>query len=154
MSSRMLEIDDTRLASQLDVVYSWRGTRRVADVRFGNVRDEQDITAGALRPSGDDWCLVIDFPFDADDYRPADDLARLEQWRTANPDGARTIVWIPSFFSARSQADLGRLVIHEHVLAGDGFRRYAAHLSEAEQASARRRWRRSATRCGRACGSR
>ncbi|WP_445151345.1 phage resistance protein [Baekduia sp. Peel2402] len=134
----LLEVDDTRLANQLTLSFFWRGTARLADVRFGNVRDEQDITSGALRPSGDNWCLVVDFPFDGEGFRPADDLARLEHWRDANPEGARTIVWIPSFFSGALQTDLGRFVIHDHVLAGDGFRRYAAHLSEAEQTSARR----------------
>ena len=43
---------------------------------------------------------------------------------------------MPSFFSAGLIADLGRLAIHEHVLAGDGFRRYADHLSETERHSA------------------
>jgi hypothetical protein len=129
-------IDENRLDRQLDRELTWRGTRRRAEVRFGNVRDPGDITDGALRPTGDDWCIVLDFPFDEASYSPADDRARLDDWRARNPDGARSICWIPSFFSAALNADLGRLVIHEHVLAGDGFRRYAEHLSDTERHSA------------------
>ncbi len=130
-------IDETRLDGQLDREHTWRGTRRRVEVRFGNVRNPGDITDGALRPTGDDWCIVMDFPFDEASYSPADDRARLDDWRSRNADGAKTICWIPSFFSAAVIDDLGRLVIHEHVLTGDGFRRYADHLSETERHSAR-----------------
>ena len=129
-------VDETRLDRQLERDYSWRGTRRRVEVRFGNVRDPADITDGALRPTGDDWCIVLDYPFDEASYSPADDRARLDDWRSRNTDGAKTICWMPSFFSAGLIADLGRLAIHEHVLAGDGFRRYADHLSETERHSA------------------
>lgn len=132
-----IEIDETRLSGQLERAHVWRGIKRNVEVRFGNVRDPSDITDGALRPTGDGWCVVLDFPFDEANYSPADDRARLDDWATRNPEGAKTICWIPSFFSSSLQDDLGRLVIHDHVLAGDGFRRYAEHLSETERHSAR-----------------
>jgi hypothetical protein len=133
-----LEIDDTRLPGHITTTFRWRGTTRTAEVRFGNVRDEQDLTDGGLRPSGDGWCVVLDFPFDDEGHTPSDDLARLESWLGRYQDGARTVVWIPSFFSSALKSDVGRLVVHEHALTGDGFRRYADHLSDTEQVSARR----------------
>ena len=45
-------VDETRLDRQLERDYSWRGTRRRVEVRFGNVRDPADITDGAfVRPA-------------------------------------------------------------------------------------------------------
>ncbi|MGI8728481.1 MAG: hypothetical protein ACR2LK_00510, partial [Solirubrobacteraceae bacterium] len=130
-------IDEARLSGQLEREHSWRGTRRRVEVRFGNVRDPSDITDGALRPTDAGWCLVLDFPFDEASYSPADDRARIDDWLQKYEDGAKTICWIPSFFSAALLADLGRLVIHEQVLTGDGFRRYAEHLSDTDRHSAR-----------------
>lgn len=132
-----MEIDETRLSGQLERQHTWRGIERHVEVRFGNVRNPEDITDGALRPTGGGWCMVLDFPFDEASYSPADDRARIDDWQERHPEGAKSICWVPSFFSAALKADLGRLVVHDHVLAGDGFRRYADHLSETERHSAR-----------------
>ena len=45
--------------------FVWRGSRRRCDVLFANVRELPDES---LRAQGDDWKVVIDFPFD--DRRP------------------------------------------------------------------------------------
>lgn len=130
-------IDETQLSGQLEREHTWRGVKRRIEVRFGNVRDPNDITDGALRPAGDGWCVVLDFPFDDPSYSPADDRARIESWMAKHPEGAKTVCWVPSFFSDAVKDGLGALVVHEEVLAGDGFRRYAEHLSDTEQHSAR-----------------
>jgi len=49
----------------------WRGTQRYCDVLFENVRRTTDE---ALRASGNDWKLVIDFPFDNEGMSPQDDI--------------------------------------------------------------------------------
>lgn len=109
--------------------FRFRGTDRKVDVVFGNVRELPDES---LRASRDGWKLVIDYPFDRGG-QPTDDLERLRQF----PETSRTLCWLPSFFSATSLRDLGRSVILEHVLAGERFAQYAAHLAPADQQQAR-----------------
>jgi len=112
---------------------TWRGTRRGFEVIFANVRELLDES---LQAKGDERKLVIDFPFDDPGHSPADDLARLDEFReSAKP--SRTLVWIPSFLSASAQRDLGTLVKLDYLLAGERLRDHATHLSPVDQASAR-----------------
>ena len=111
----------------------WRGTVRRFDVVFGNVRELPD---DSLRTRGDDRKVVLDFPFDPENRTTADDLARLESFRESS-DGARTLVWLPSFFSLEAQRDLGTLVILDDLLAGERFEQCASHLSMVDRAQAR-----------------
>lgn len=113
--------------------FTWRGTKRVVDVIAGNVRE---LTDESLRAQGAAWKVIIDFPLDAENHTPRDDLARLEQFVNRG-EPSRTVCWVPAFFTHDTLRDLGTLVILEHVLAGERFRGYAAHLSQVEQASAR-----------------
>jgi hypothetical protein len=101
----------------------WRGTRREVEVLFENVRELSD---DKLRGRPGTWTVVIDFPFDDAKFTPADDLARLAEYRG---DDTQTLVWLPSFFSAKAQHDLGRLVVLDHILTGERFNELAAHLS-------------------------
>ncbi len=112
---------------------TWRGTRRRFEVIFANVRELPDES---LTTRGDERKVVIDFPFDDPGHTPADDLARLKEFRGRDA-GARTLVWLPSFLSTSAQKDLGTLVRIDYVLAGERLREFAAHLSPAEQTSAR-----------------
>ncbi|MGY1621051.1 DUF6079 family protein [Geodermatophilus sp. SYSU D00965] len=107
--------------------FTWRGSRRSVEVAFGNVRDPRDLPDAALVPEGAGWRVVIDFPFDDEGYGPHDDLARLDALRLRQLTG-RTVVWLPSFLSARRQEDVGTLVVLEHLLAGERFESYASHL--------------------------
>ena len=86
------------------------------------------------RGRGGAWTVVLDFPFDEANFGPADDLARLAQYRG---DDTRTLVWLPSFLSGKALADLGRLVVLDYVLQGDRFDNYAAHLSFVDRVQAR-----------------
>ena len=129
---RELGIED-RDELMLQHEVTWRGTPRRFEVIFSNVRELADESLAAR---GDERKVVIDFPFDEPGHTPADDLARLDNYRQ---DGkpARTLVWLPSFLSVSAQRDLGTLVKLDYVLAGERLRDYATHLSPVDQASAR-----------------
>jgi hypothetical protein len=132
------------LFEELDIAYentfqighktTWRATPREAEIRFANVWEADDST---LRSDGDTWRVVIDFPFDRDHNTPFTDLHRLERFRVSNPR-SKTIVWLPSFFSAGLQTELGRFVVLEFLLSNDDrLRQYSAHLSLADRSEAK-----------------
>lgn len=112
--------------------FLWRGSRRSCDVLFTNVRSLPDES---LR-STDDWKLVIDFPFDSEGHTPTEDLDRLNKFRDKN-ERHRTLVWLPSFFSPRTQAELGKLVIIDRLLLGNNLDQHAKHLSLQDRQTAR-----------------
>jgi hypothetical protein len=112
----------------------WRATPREAEIRFANVREADD---SILRSDDDTWRVIIDYPYDRDNHTPFTDLNRLEQFRVSNPR-SKTIVWLPSFFSAGLQTDLGRFVLLEFLLSNDDrLRDYSGHLSLADRAEAK-----------------
>lgn len=112
--------------------FQWRGSRRSCEVLFTNVRALPDES---LR-SRDDWKLILDFPFDSEGHTPVEDLDRLNKFRDRN-ESHRTMVWLPSFFSTRSQAELGKLVIIDHLLRGSNLDQYAKHMSMQDRETAR-----------------
>ncbi len=112
--------------------FLWRGSRRSCDVLFTNVRSLPDES---LR-SSEDWKLVIDFPFDTEGHTPTEDLDRLNKFRDKN-ERHRTLVWLPSFFSPRTQAELGKLVIIDRLLLGTSLDQHAKHLSLQDRQTAR-----------------
>lgn len=112
--------------------FLWRGSKRSCDVLFTNVRSLPDES---LR-STDDWKLIIDFPFDAEGHTPTEDLDRLNKFRDKN-EKHRTLVWLPSFFSPRTQAELGKLVIIDRLLLGTSLDQHAKHLSLQDRQTAR-----------------
>jgi hypothetical protein len=111
--------------------FVWRGTRREVELLYENVREMSD---DRLRGRAGIWSVVLDFPFDDASFGPADDLARLGEYRGGD---TRTLVWLPSFLSNKAQADLGRLVVLDYILQGDRFDNYAAHLSFVDRAQAK-----------------
>jgi hypothetical protein len=78
--------------------------------------------------------VVLDFPFDERATARPDDLARLDDYRGGD---TRTLVWLPSFLSNKALADLGRLVVLDHILQGERFRHYAGHLSFVDRVQAK-----------------
>jgi hypothetical protein len=113
----------------------WRGTHRNVEVMFQNIREISDDTTFEAR--GDDWKVIVDFPFDKESHSPADDKARIQSYE-ANGNSARTMCWLPYFFSQDSQRDLGTLVTLEYILkSDDSFRSFSKHLSPQERAQAR-----------------
>ena len=111
--------------------FLWRGTRREVEVLYENVRE---MTDDRLRGRSGAWTVVLDFPFDDANFGPADDLARLGAYRGGD---THTLVWLPSFLSNKALADLGRLVVLDHILQGERFDTYAAHLSFVDRVQAK-----------------
>ena len=114
--------------------FNWKNTSRSCTVLFKNIRELPDASFENNDP---DWKLVIDFPFDEAGHGPKDDISRLQQFKTVNPLGAKTICWIPQFFSADALKDLGMLVILEHILTGERFGQYSNHLSPQDRQAAK-----------------
>ena len=113
--------------------YVWKGTQRQAEVVFGNIREMSD---DQLRHVGRTDRVLIDFPFDPG-HSPADDQARLQKFRDQH-GSARTLAWLPRFFSHEALRDLGTLVVMDHVLTSDDrFRQSSEHLSAVDRAAAR-----------------
>jgi hypothetical protein len=116
--------------------FKWKATARAAELRFSNVWETDD---SKLQPSGDPWLVVIDFPFDRDGHTPQDDVERLAEFKARHArQGARTLVWLPSFFSLETQRAVGKLTILDFLLANDQrLKEYSANLSSVERAEAR-----------------
>jgi hypothetical protein len=113
--------------------FLWRGSRRRCDVLYTNVRELPDES---LKAQGDDWKVVIDWPFDDPGHDPAEDHAKIDGF-LSRQDSTRTLVWLPAFFSLKTQGDLGKLVILDHLLRGDNLDQHAQHLSLQDRVSAR-----------------
>lgn len=111
--------------------FNWRGTRREVELLYENVRE---MTDDRLRGRSGAWTVVLDFPFDDTNFGPADDLARLGEYRGGD---TKTLVWLPSFLSNKALADLGRLVVLDYILQGERFDNYAAHLSFVDRVQAK-----------------
>ena len=134
MLDDLLQVKDRdSLAPWVEV--TWKGTRRRIDVLFVNVRDTDNVTDDVFR-SGHHPKLVLDYPWDTEEFGPADDRARVQTYIGANtPEW--TGVWLPNFFSRSTQKLLGKLVQLEHLLTGDQFERSASHLNPTDRAAAR-----------------
>lgn len=127
---------DIQGAHSHDVI--WRGTKRLVDLVFGNVRDSSWLSEDHFRANGDSWRIVIDHPFDEQGHSSAEDLQRLDAMQ-ARDFRSRTIVWLPYFLSPEKVDELRRLVILNWLLEGSGDRwqSHADHLSETDRALAR-----------------
>ncbi len=112
----------------------WKNTKRSCIVLFKNIRELSD---SSLENAGDEWKLIIDFPFDEAGHGPKDDLSKLQAFKDAHPNGAKTLCWVPAFFSHDAQKDLGLLVILEHILTGERYAQYSNHLSPQDRQSAK-----------------
>ena len=113
---------------------TWKNTRRTCVVIFRNIRELAD---SSLENDGGDWKLVIDFPFDEPGHGPRDDLGRIQAFKHSHPKGAKTICWVPAFFSDEARKDLGLLVTLEHILTGERYGQYSGHLSPQDRQAAK-----------------
>jgi hypothetical protein len=114
--------------------FIWKNTKRSCVVIFGNVRE---LPEGSMENLDDRWKVIIDYPFDEATFSPKDDRQKCEAFRESHPEGAKTLVWIPSFFNEDAKKDLGTLLILEHVLTGERFSGYANHLSPQDRQTAK-----------------
>ena len=86
--------------------------------------------------STEDWKLIIDFPFDTEGHSPIEDMDRLDKFKEKN-ERQRTLVWLPSFFSTRTQGELAKLVIIDRLLLGNNLEQHSKHLSLQDRQTAR-----------------
>lgn len=117
--------------------YSFFGTKRPGEVRYGNVREMASNLLTANEKV--EWQIILDYPFDERGHGPADDLAHLEAYRDSHASASRpnpTVVWLPTFFSRDMENELGDLVMLEHILDGDTAN-YLGHLRIEDQATTR-----------------
>ncbi|XZE35695.1 hypothetical protein SH501x_001218 [Pirellulaceae bacterium SH501] len=112
--------------------FLWRGSKRSCDVLFTNVRTLPDES---MR-SGDDWKLIIDFPFDSEGHSPIEDLDHVQKFKDKG-ERQRTIVWLPSFFSTRTQNELAKLIVIDRLLLGNNLEQHSKHLSLQDRQTAR-----------------
>jgi hypothetical protein len=112
----------------------WHNVDRAGAVYFGNVRT---MSPEYLRCTDDeDWRLIIDYPFDDQQFGPSDDLEALERFMEQR-GGSWTVVWLPSFLSDAMEKLLGELVILEHIHESkETARTYVADLSVENQSRA------------------
>ncbi|MFE0590678.1 hypothetical protein [Micromonospora echinospora] len=107
---------------------TWRGSRRVVELVYGNVRDPDDIRDEAFHPQASDgWRLIVDYPFDDGSHGPADDRQRVQELLSRTK--ARTVCWIPAALTVERRNELGRLVIIDKLLEGQRFDTHAEHLN-------------------------
>ena len=94
---RALLYDQLGLAEESGLIppryEAWRGTRRTCELLFRNVRE---LPLNSLRAE-DSWRMVIDYPFDQEGYTPADDRARVQEFRDTGVS-SNCLVWLPAFF--------------------------------------------------------
>ncbi|WP_017326151.1 hypothetical protein [Synechococcus sp. PCC 7336] len=114
--------------------FTWKHTKRSCVAIFGNIRE---LPEASLENLDECWKIVIDYPFDEPTFSPKDDRQKCESFKESHPEGAKTLCWIPSFFSEDAQKDLGTLLILEYVLAGERFSGYANHLSPQDRQTAK-----------------
>ncbi|WP_433890500.1 PglY protein [Streptomyces sp. CA-111067] len=111
----------------------WRGTRRIAEFVFENVKEPATMPTTQFAPSVEGRVrFVVDYPFDESDGHPSDDTARI-QWLRQDGFEAPTVVWLPFFFSPQRSAQLGRLLKIQYLLERDRLANYAAHLPSDDQ---------------------
>ncbi|MEV6155636.1 hypothetical protein AB0L53_35385 [Nonomuraea sp. NPDC052129] len=120
--------------------FVWRGSSRTAEVIFGNIADEDELLDHDLQPQIDgQWRIIVDLPFDENDYGPVDDVNRLRLLGERQRERSRTLAWVPTHLSAQRMEDFKRLVIIDKALFDDNrfATQYAAHLSPDNRARAK-----------------
>jgi hypothetical protein len=94
----------------------WRGRRHIIQVKFGNVRDRVSMPDSALASSGDGWRIVIDYPFDPEDYPRSADRARI-----ASLDrGSQTVFWLPLYLTDEMMGRVIQLAKINYLLGAGG----------------------------------
>lgn len=128
--------DDGRYDARKEIV--WRGTRRVVELVFANVRDESQLDTRQFEPAESDALrVIIDYPFDEPTFGPAEDRRRVLELQADRPR-SDIVCWLPHFLSGDRFSDLGDLVVIDHVLEGDRLEReYAVTLTEDDRHHAR-----------------
>ncbi len=114
--------------------FLWRNTKRSCSVLFRNIRE---LPPASLDNSEVDWKTSHRLSFRRSRTWTRDDLSKIQEYMQASPEGAKTICWVPSFFSQEALTDLGILVALEHVLTGERFAQFTNHLSPQDRQAAK-----------------
>jgi len=93
----------------------WRGRRHHVQVRFGNVRDKDNLPDSALTATGDTWRIIVDYPFDPG-HRRNEDFARIETLEK----GSRTVLWMPLFLTDDTMSRVQQLAKINYLLGTGG----------------------------------
>ncbi|MBZ2195401.1 hypothetical protein [Occultella gossypii] len=129
-------VESQNMVSDQTLGFVWRGSRRLVDVLFGNVRERPTMPTDQLRAAPGRWKVIIDYPFDEPGHFPSDDLLRINQEREAGLE-TNAIVWLPHFLASTRMQDVGRLVVLEHLAKARQFDANASHLAPADREPAR-----------------
>lgn len=130
----MLRLPDLNQIFNTPYHFIWRNTQRQVELTIDSVRD---LTFERMQSAPGIWKLILDFPFD-ENFGQSDHCAALVEHKARGSQHlSHTLVWLASFFSARSSNDLGRLVVLENILSGERFDTYATHLSQVDKVHAR-----------------
>lgn len=111
----------------------WRGRRHQMTVKFGNVRDRNSMPDAALYAEGQNWRIVIDYPFDVQGQTRNSDMARIEQLDR----GSHTVFWLPLFFTDEVMSKVRQLAKIDFLLGrggtGDRINTYASDWSAVDR---------------------
>lgn len=122
------------LAGEVSVV--WRGTDRIVDMMFANIRDASNLPDSALKSTSTRPKIIIDFPFDEPGFGPDADLTRTSDFTSSN-DPTPTLCWLPSFLTDEGQKQLRNYVALKMLLIGDRFEKHTSQLSESQRREAK-----------------
>ncbi|WP_405094747.1 phage resistance protein [Micromonospora sp. NBC_01412] len=115
----------------------WRGRRHIVQVKFGNVRDPDAMPVAALLAPGESWRIVIDYPFDPQDYPRSADRARIEEL----PRGSNTVFWLPLYLTDDMMGRVAQLAKINYLLgvggAGERLNTLAADWPKADRQQGR-----------------
>ncbi|WP_306316462.1 MULTISPECIES: DUF6079 family protein [unclassified Streptomyces] len=120
--------------------FTWRGSKRRAEVVFANIADKDETTDSTLTPTDDEtWRLVVDLPWDEGEFGPREDLNRMNGFWERHPEVQHSLAWAPTHMTTTMYADFNRYVIIKRVLnsGGDFDSRFAAHLGADDRVRAR-----------------
>jgi hypothetical protein len=124
------------LAGAVTRPLTWRGSRRLVDVVFGNVRDVSSLPEQSFDNRDGIWRVAVDYPFDEEGYTSRNDVERID--RLLSTQSRNTLVWLPRFFTQAAMDDLALLVKLEWLFTGSGDRwtENSDHLSATDRAQA------------------
>jgi hypothetical protein len=94
----------------------WRGRRHIVQVKFGNVRDPDSMPVSSLVAEGDEWRIVIDYPFDPHEFPRSADRSRISEL----PRGSRTVFWLPLYLTDEMMARVAQLAKINYLLGAGG----------------------------------
>ncbi|MDN5853883.1 MAG: phage resistance protein, partial [Actinomycetia bacterium] len=123
-------------AFEIEHPIAWRGSRRVVEIVYGNVRDRTDLREEAFEPSrAGRWRLILDYPFDAVSYSAAEDRNRLRELKATGD--RRCVAWLPAHVTRAVLTKVGTLVRIEYLLSGNRLAENATRLGADDRERAR-----------------